>query len=308
MFKSNWKMAALAGLGLSFGYGQSADAELLVYEGFNYGTAGTVAGNSDDLAGQPDDLGGTDTDALGLSGSWYEDGDDETNNHFVVSGSLVFGDLSTSGNSIRSTNNANYDRTTRAISADLDSGGEMWFSFLANKLANNFSAAEGGLVIGSGALPVTQGRVLETDPAGYHGFAIAPTTAGNNWTAYAWDGTSTSVGDAAFGVDTDGTETNLLIGKVVFDVTGETDEFSIYRYQLNAGEIDGGTLAQIGTTMSVDVDETALNTLILARQVNTAYDEIRIGTTLDDVLGVPEPGSLALLAMGGLLIARRRRG
>ena len=37
------------------------------------------------------------------------------------------------------------------------------------------------------------------------------------------------------------------------------------------------------------------------------YDEVLTAGQIEDLAGVPEPGSLALLGMGGLLIARRRR-
>jgi len=40
---------------------------------------------------------------------------------------------------------------------------------------------------------------------------------------------------------------------------------------------------------------------------NTLVDEIRIGTTLADVIPVPEPASVALLGLGGLMLLRRRR-
>jgi MYXO-CTERM domain-containing protein len=137
------------------------------------------------------------------------------------------------------------------------------------------------------------------------GFGIAPTTAGNNWTAYGWNGSSQVVGGANLTVATDGSETNLLVGKVEFDAGGGGEDiYTLYQYQLNAGSIAGGTLNEI-TSILVDVNQSTLDTLSLTRQVNTAYDEIRIGTTLNDVIPVPEPGSLALLGLGGLLMLRR---
>lgn len=282
--------------------GNTADGALLVYEGFNYESSGTNDTNSDDLAGQPGGS-GPDVDATGLSGSWVEEGQDEFNNIYVVTGSIEFAGVVTTGNSVRATNNSNYDRTTRGVSADLDSGSELWFSFLANKLANNFSAAEGGIVIGSGNLPTAQGRVLDTNPAGYHGFAIAPTTNGNDWTGYAWDGTTQTAGAAHLDVATNGTEINLLVGRVEFDIAGETDRLTVSYYDAVLE-----SLVTI-TTLTADVDETLLDTLIIARQVNTAYDEIRIGMSQDDVLVfVPTPAALpAGLALLGLIATRRRR-
>ena len=52
-----------------------------------------------------------------------------------------------------------------------------------------------------------------------------------------------------------------------------------------------------------------LDTISLTRQVNVNYDELRIGTSLDDVLGVviPEPSSMSLLGLAGLGLLRRRR-
>lgn len=284
--------------------GHSADAAVLVYEGFNYETAGTDASNSDDLAGQPGGA-GTDVDAIGLSGSWVEQGQDEVNNIFVVEGSLTLAKIRTSGNSVRATNNANYDRTTRGVSADLDSGGELWFSVLANKLANNFSANEGGLVIGSGNLPTAQGRIRETNPAGFHGFAVGGDESGGGWAAYAWDGVSQTDTDGSqeLSVATNGSDLRLLVGQIEFDIAGETDRFTMYWYNTATD-----ALVQFAT-LTADVDETLLNTLVIARQVNTAYDEIRIGTSQDDViLFVPTPAALpAGLALLGLAAMRRRR-
>ena len=311
MMNKNWKMTALAGLGLSFGLAQAADAALYVYEGFQYETALTTRAGSDLLDGQADDAPTTDTDATGLGSVWTDTvSPNATSNLFMAENSLAFGDLATTGNHVRSDTNSNNDNYTRPITNALDGGGELWFSVLANKLQNNFSAAEGGLVIGNQQVNNTR-ILLDTGTTGLAGFGIAPTTSGNNWTAYAWDGSSQSVGDANLGVATNGSETSLLVGKVSFNTgSGGTDEYTLYDYQLNAGSVVGGTLNQIGSTIEVNVDESTLDTLSLTRQVNTAYDEIRVADNLNEVLGlaVPEPSSLALLAMGGLMMARRRRG
>lgn len=53
-----------------------------------------------------------------------------------------------------------------------------------------------------------------------------------------------------------------------------------------------------------------LDTLRLVAETNNVsgrIGEIRVGTTMDDVLLVPEPATLSLLAIGGLAMIRRRR-
>jgi len=284
----------------------SADGSIIVYEGFQYGTAAASRTGADLLHGQPDGTGG-DVNATGLGGTWQDSAGPGTNTDlFLASGSLPFGDLSTSGNHVRSDTNNNNDTFSRPVTGDLDSGSELWFSVLANKLQNNFSAAEGGMVIGNQT--VNNSRILsDSGSTGLAGFGVAPTTAGNNWTAYAWNGSSQSVGDAVLNVATNGSETHLLVGKISFDTgTNGADEYTLYEYLLNGGSIVGGSLSQICSTMEVDVDQSTLDTLSLTRQVNTAYDEIRIGTSFDDVV-VPEPATLGLLTMGGLFALRRRR-
>jgi hypothetical protein len=283
----------------------AADASLLVYEGFQYETGAATRAGADLLDGQADDAPATDTLATGLGGTWTDTlSPNAVGNLFIGENSLAFGDLATSGNHVRSDTNSNNDNYTRSITAGLNSGSELWFSVLANKLQNNFSAAEGGLVIGNQQVNNTR-VLLDTGTTGLQGFGIAPTTAGNNWTAYGWNGSSQVVGGANLTVATDGSETNLLVGKVEFDAGGGGEDiYTLYQYQLNAGSIAGGTLNEI-TSILVDVNQSTLDTLSLTRQVNTAYDEIRIGTTLNDVIPVPEPGSLALLGLGGLLMLRR---
>lgn len=57
-----------------------------------------------------------------------------------------------------------------------------------------------------------------------------------------------------------------------------------------------------------DFDFSGITDIRIAAGTDKAFDNIVIGTTLADVDAVPEPASLALMAMGGLLVARRRRG
>ena len=44
----------------------------------------------------------------------------------------------------------------------------------------------------------------------------------------------------------------------------------------------------------------------VAGQMNQ-FDEFRVGTSIADVTGVPEPASVLLVALGGMMVARRRR-
>ena len=47
--------------------------------------------------------------------------------------------------------------------------------------------------------------------------------------------------------------------------------------------------------------------IVRAWGTSATVDDIRIGTEASDVT-IPEPSSLALLGLGGLALARRRRG
>lgn len=306
----------------------SANAVTIVYEGFQYNDAATgtdpgswPGGTTFDLLGEPDGLGTpADVDATGLAGTWANPTAGDNDNMFKKSGSLVFGDLPTAGNHIGFRSNLDNDRYNRALTAGAQSSisgaGEIWFSILAEKLQNNFSAAEGGFVLANQL--VGNPRILLNDGTdGLAGFGVAPTTSGNNWTPYAWDGSSQSVGDAALTVGVGNGDVHLLVGQISFDTgAGGADQYTLYDYQLNAGSIIGGTLNPIASTIEVSVNQGDLDVVNLTRQVNLNYDELRIGTSLDAVLGIeaeaapiPEPSAFALAALGlsGLAWFGRRR-
>ncbi len=268
-----------------------AGGTLLVYEGFQYGTAGANRASSDLFHGQPDGV-GDDVDATGLGGTWQDTtAVTASSDLFMASGSLAFGDLATSGNHVRGDTNLNNDIMNRPISATLTGTSELWISFLGNMLQNNFSASVEGIGIANKALSAS--RFDQVNTSGLHGFGIAPATGGSAWTAYGWDGTAATVGGQSFSVPTNGSQTNLLVGRVQYNAgAGGKDVFTAYYYHRDfvGGSVtaDMDNLVQI-TSIEVDVDESLLDTLVLTRQVNTAFDEIRIGTTLDDVLGLVPP-------------------
>lgn len=274
----------------------SADAQLLVYEGFAYGATGTdqVTDDTDPnynlLHAQPDGI-GDDIDATGLGGTWQDlAGPGSSSDLFLNAGSLSFGDLATSGNHVRGDTNLNNDIFSRPISGSLD-GSELWVSFLADKLQDNFGAAEGGLVIGN--QPVNNAKVnLDDGSGGLRGFGIAPTSEDSgDWVVYGWDDGGRTVGTGDLNVGTSGGDVRLLIARISFDSgTDGADEFTLFDYNLatSGGTVtdDMANLDQVGDPIEVDVDQTLLDTLTFTRQVNTAWDEIRIGRSLADVLGL----------------------
>ncbi len=280
-----------------------ANPNLIVYEGFEYFPAsadpdpGDNQGTGSDiiLTGNPGnpEAHPSDVDAIGLDGIWANAAND-AHNMYLVEGSLEFGDLPTSGNHIRYRNNLNSDRYHRSLTeasiGAIANANEIWFSFLAKQNIDvGWDAGYEGFALGSDLAGNDQIRNI--DGAGYHGVGVGPANGHKaSWTAYAWDGTtshvSTDAGDRLNTTRGSGATTHLLVGHVHFD----EETYTLYEYRLEEENdtMAGGELHEI-VALNVDIDRTKLNTLNLTRQVSTAYDEIRIGTTLNSVLGLVDP-------------------
>ncbi len=289
-------ISALAGIA----FASSASGAILVYEGFQYSDVG------DPL----DAVTTVDTDAIGLSGSWSDAGDDDGNEMFLKSGSLSFSDISTNGNHIGFSSNSDSDIMVRDMSSTGFSG-SIYFSFLFQKLQNNFGADHEGFAVMNGDLPAARWDNNNGGAVGRHGFAVAAVN-NSNLNAILYDGTTgsriVSTSTIPITVGSSG-NINLIVGEISFNTgTGGADVFKLYN-ATDDGSLDAGDLTLIDT-IEADMDESLLTTLNLTRQVNINYDEVRIATTLDEALGlgvVPEPSTTALLGLGGLALILRRR-
>ncbi|MFH1496685.1 MAG: PEP-CTERM sorting domain-containing protein [Verrucomicrobiota bacterium] len=281
----------LALLGLSLLTALSAQATLLVYEGFHGYDLGAMEGQTPN----------GNTTGLDQSVGYYDGATTSRADKFSVqSAGLSLGSLQTSGGSLQ------FITGTGVIGADIDIGptahtGTLWGSYLVN-LTSKGSGGSDGAVLRIGSKP------SESTAAHFNSWADSRSNSANIAVGYA-SGTANGNGSL-----TNGT-TYIIISK--FTRVGQTVDTTntgvATQWALDAGQfadfLDAGgdeaalnsvSITGVSTSTVSSITSNAFSSsmafgLVTVNDTGT-FDEIRFGTDLADVTPIPEPGSLAALA------------
>lgn len=278
--QSNVQAVLAVCVGLVLAMGGLAQADLVAYDGFDYGDSGDLHGSN------------------GGSGNWtstWADGGDGSWGFNLDTPGLTYTGLPVVGNT-STTNGGDGSYRTVDDTGLLDEGDNVWFSVLvrddgtgSDLRVNFFGTASAREYDGAGF-----------NFAGANGgtHSISAEYNGGNW------------GSSDTGV-TDG-DTLLVVGKIAMAVDDGTDPRDYIRIWVNPSldsePLDGDATSSYGVKLSdggFAFPGEAVN-LRSGGSFEGAVDEIRIGTTFNDVV-VPEPATLGLLGLGGLAVLRRRR-
>ena len=255
----------------------TAHASLVAYDGFNYGPAGSnLQGNN----------GG-----FGFSSPWVAGGFNASihDNYDIAIGSLGFGGLLTSGNSVVTPAVNAISGLTRNLASPLGTPGTTaYLSFLIEPRG----------VLNDGAFNGFFGVVFEslTEPDVFTGKPGAGAV--NEYVIEDRGG----AGQFSSGISALADQTAFVVVKAEFGLLGDT--FTLYM-----NPTPGGPEPASGVVKNVDIG--AVLGLTLYSTGAHALDELRLGQTFADVTPiaqVPEagPGLLGLAAVLGMLFVGRR--
>lgn len=268
----------------------SAHAVTFIYEPFDYTDGASLNGNSG---------------ATGL-GAWSA-GSDATN---VINNPDTYnsGSLNVSGGESHQLNNNDGSvAVTADMSSNLADGTSLWFSIvLAGDLGG--SNYHGGFALGTDGVAGSFNGVNISNSGDALGVYIKGSADATSWVAGAREGQG-SGGDALSLSSTP----QLLVGR--FDWGASSDTITLWTISDLSSLPDESTLTagSSSTHTSSNVDQTLFDTVSYAYRDTTTEgqinDEIRFGSTYNDVVvAIPETSSALLGGLGALLLLRRRRG
>lgn len=262
----------------------NAEAALIAYDGFNTYAAGDLGGNNS---------------GSGWTGAWGT----ATAANDVVAGGLDYngGSISIDGGA----NNMQKSSGAGGLNADPyfnrsftpTSSTEVWMSLLLQQ--GNLSGTDFlEFYLSDAAAENNSGAVvLSYGAAGVNKLGVRANSSSGNSSAFGG------------GAPTAGT-TYLLVMRISGDGAMSATNYDRVEYWLNA------TSQVLGTaTASIDLDMGMASLSYFGMRANAlssgdvfAMDELRIGTTVTDVVGIPEPGLGTLLGVSalGIFLIRRR--
>lgn len=225
---------------------------------------------------------------------------------------LAYGQLANSGGQLSVPSGAGvtaYVTTTSALSNAglLTDGATLWFSFVYSKASGGGTNERSGFAFGTDHLVTsgTSGANMSNSGNGLGVFTkdkgILPIT---------WNGGGGGVTGTG-GSFTNYGDTVTIVGRVVWGATsGDVETLTIWSPDETNLPLNVAGLGTGWSKTMAGVDQTAFDTISMQQRNSGGaiiYDELRFGASFNDVVVVPEPASLGLLGLGGLLIGRRRR-
>jgi len=284
------RIAAMGGLLLFVAAAPTpeAPADLLVEEQFL--NSGGGVGTNDESAGEYY-LGGVEPQSptvLGFDGAdaWFGNSTSVPN---IIENGLTYtnasGTVASAGGSLRTDSNNNRGNRQMDVAFTGATTGTYYVSFMlrVSSIASSSNYKTFGFYNG---VPGQSTRVLTIGTTSSFGDDFYLNT----------QGTDASLGDA----DTD---TNFFVLRLDFSSVDDSDSVTVYRNPDLVNEPGSGVNA---SDLNLAFDHVALERF--ASQ-SLEVDELRIGNTYNDVTTapIPEPTTLALVGMSGLLIGRRPR-
>ena len=264
--------------------GTTAYGQQVIYEGFEY-----VPGSN--LASQ--------NSGTGWGGGWTTTQINNNATVHSVGGALTFEGLEVTGAGVARATRSGQSSASRTLSpasiADLTADNStVWFSVLVNAVVGDGQHGNtfGTIVFGSQQLNATGSGANNGAGIGIanNGDAFGVGFGGTNgsFDTAMVQGVSFENGNLMQSIadrEVVGANTTLLVGKIDWAANGSADTMTVYLVDDVASPLN-----EVLTTMTIDVDQAQFDTISIADGQTSAFDEIRFGATLDDVLPADDSG------------------